>query len=87
MIGKNELIILSILTLCNIVFNWYMSLIAGGFGVMMKDPGYVQLIIGSINLIAVYITARVEEKEMITKFGDEYKSYMNRTTMFIQFII
>ena len=54
---------------------------------MMKDPGYVQLIIGSINLIAVYITARVEEKEMITKFGDEYKSYMNRTTMFIPFIL
>ena len=65
----------------------YMSLIAGGFGVMMKDPGYVQLIIGSVNLIAVWFTARVEEKEMIAKFGDEYKSYMNRTTMFIPFII
>ena len=65
----------------------YASLIAFGFGAMLKDPGGIQVLIGAINLIAVYITARVEEKEMITKFGEEYKSYMNKTTMFIPFIL
>jgi protein-S-isoprenylcysteine O-methyltransferase Ste14 len=65
----------------------YMSLIAFGLGAMMKDPGYVQLLIGVVNLIAVYFTVRVEEKEIIVKFGEAYSTYMKKTKMFIPFII
>jgi protein-S-isoprenylcysteine O-methyltransferase Ste14 len=58
-----------------------------GTGVMLKDPGKIQLILGTINFIAIWFTARIEEQEMITKFGADYKSYLKETKMFIPFII
>jgi len=65
----------------------YLSVFLLGSGVMMKNPGPAQLILGVINLVAVYITARIEENEMITKFGDDYRSYMKETKMFIPFVL
>jgi len=53
----------------------YLSLILGGCGAMMKDPGYFQIILTVINFIALIFTARVEEQEMIKKFGEEYREY------------
>ena len=60
----------------------YLSLILGGFGATTKDPGYLQVILSVVNLIALYLTARVEEAEMINKFGDEYRDYMKKSRMF-----
>jgi protein-S-isoprenylcysteine O-methyltransferase Ste14 len=54
---------------------------------MLKNPEKVQLFLGIVNLIAVYITARIEENEMIAKFGDQYRIYMKETKMFIPFIV
>ena len=65
----------------------YFSIFLLGTGVMLKDPEPFQLFLGVINLIAVYITARIEEKEMIAKFGDNYRIYMKETKMFIPFIV
>jgi protein-S-isoprenylcysteine O-methyltransferase Ste14 len=65
----------------------YFSLFLLGTGTMFKDPGSIQLIAGAINLAAVYITAKIEEKEMITKFGDDYREYMKETKMFIPYIL
>ena len=65
----------------------YFSIFLLGTGIMLKDPAPLQLILAVINLIAVYFTARIEEHEMIVKFGDEYKSYMKDTKMFIPFIL
>ncbi len=65
----------------------YLSIFLFGTGIMLKDPDTVQLILGAINLIAVYITARIEENEMIAKFGDEYRVYMKETKMFIPYIL
>jgi protein-S-isoprenylcysteine O-methyltransferase Ste14 len=65
----------------------YLSIFLLGTGIMLKDPKPVPLCLGVITLIAVYITARIEEKEMIAKFGDEYKLYMKETKMFIPFIV
>lgn len=65
----------------------YCSLFLLGSGVMLKDTGTFQLIAGAVNLIAVYITSRIEEKEMIARFGDQYKEYMKETKMFVPFII
>ena len=65
----------------------YLSIFLLGTGVMLKVPEPVQLSLGIINLIAVYITARIEEQEMIAKFGDDYKTYMTETKMFIPFIV
>ena len=65
----------------------YLSIFLLGTGIMLKDPASVQLCLGVINLIAVYITSRIEENEMIKKFGDDYRMYMKETKMFIPFII
>ena len=65
----------------------YLSIFLLGTGVMLKDPAPVQLLLGAINLIAVYITSRIEENEMITKFGDDYRQYMTETKMFIPFVL
>jgi protein-S-isoprenylcysteine O-methyltransferase Ste14 len=54
---------------------------------MFKDTGPVQVVLGVINLIAIYFTARIEEKEMIAKFGNEYQMYMKETKMFIPYIV
>jgi protein-S-isoprenylcysteine O-methyltransferase Ste14 len=64
----------------------YMSLLLLGTGEMLKDPGSVQITIGLINLVAVYITARIEEREMIARFGEEYRTYMKETKMFLPFV-
>jgi protein-S-isoprenylcysteine O-methyltransferase Ste14 len=65
----------------------YLSIFLFGTGVMLKDPGPAQLVLGVINLIAVWVTAKIEEKEMVGKFGDEYLTYMKETKMFIPFIV
>jgi protein-S-isoprenylcysteine O-methyltransferase Ste14 len=65
----------------------YLSIFLLGTGVMLKEPQPIQVTLGSINLIAVWITARIEEKEMIAKFGNDYREYMKKTKMFIPYIV
>jgi protein-S-isoprenylcysteine O-methyltransferase Ste14 len=65
----------------------YLSVFLVGTGVMLKNPEPLQLVLGTINLIAVYFTARIEENEMIAKFGDAYREYMKETKMFIPFVV
>jgi len=65
---------------------FYCSLLLLGTGIMFKDPGTTQIILGVINVIAIYLTARIEEKEMIARFGSEYVNYMKWTRMFIPFV-
>lgn len=64
----------------------YCSLLLLGTGIMFKDPGPLQIILGVINAIAIYLTGKIEEKEMTVKFGYSYKEYMNVTKMFIPFL-
>ena len=65
----------------------YLSIFLLGTGIVLKDPAPFQVVLGFINLVAVYITARIEENEMIAKFGGEYKSYMTETKMFIPYLL
>jgi protein-S-isoprenylcysteine O-methyltransferase Ste14 len=65
----------------------YLSLSLAGTGAMIKDPGPLQLLFGVVNLAAIWLTARIEEKEMITRFGKEYQQYMKETKMFIPYIL
>ena len=65
----------------------YFSLFLLGTGVMMKNPSPPALLLGVINLAAVWITSLVEEKEMIDRFGDPYREYMKETKMFIPFVL
>ena len=61
----------------------YLSLILFGTGVLMKKPGSMQIFLGLLNIFAVYVTALIEEHEMIAKFGDGYRNYMKESNMFI----
>ncbi len=65
----------------------YLSVFLLGTGVMLKDVHPLQLGLGIINLIAVYITARIEEKEMVARFGDEYRTYIKETKMFLPYLL
>jgi protein-S-isoprenylcysteine O-methyltransferase Ste14 len=65
----------------------YLSLLLLGTGVMMKNPEIELLIPGTVNLIAIWFTARIEEREMIARFGDVYRDYMKETKMFIPFVL
>lgn len=65
----------------------YLSIFLLGTGIMLKDPAPFPIALDIINLVAVYITARIEENEMTNKFGDEYRSYMTDTKMFIPYVL
>jgi protein-S-isoprenylcysteine O-methyltransferase Ste14 len=65
----------------------YLSIFLLGTGVMFKHVGIIQLSLGCINLITIFVTAKIEEKEMIAKFGDEYLVYMKESKMFIPFLL
>lgn len=64
----------------------YCSLLLLGTGIMFKSLGSLQIIAGAVNAIAVFITTKIEEKEMIPRFGEQYIDYMKETKMFIPFI-
>lgn len=64
----------------------YLSLLCLGSSLMMKKPGPAEIILGIINIGALFITASMEEKEMISKFGNEYKDYMEETRMFLPYL-
>lgn len=65
----------------------YLSLFLLGTGILLKNPASLQLILGIIITLALFLTAKVEEKEMIRKFGDEYRDYMKETKMFLPFLL
>jgi protein-S-isoprenylcysteine O-methyltransferase Ste14 len=64
----------------------YCSLLLLGTGVVFKDTSSLQLILGAVNITALYFTARIEEGEMSMKFGEQYLEYMKDTKMFIPFV-
>ena len=64
----------------------YCSLLLLGTGIMFKDLNTLKVILGAINMVAVYLTAIIEEKEMLTKFGSEYEYYMKETKMFFPLV-
>lgn len=65
----------------------YLSVFLLGMGIMFKDPGTTQILLGIVISVSIYITAKMEEGEMIEKFGNEYIDYMKHTSMFIPYIL
>jgi protein-S-isoprenylcysteine O-methyltransferase Ste14 len=63
----------------------YSSLIAATWGAAMKQPDLLSVIAAAAATICYFLTAKVEEEEMIEKFGEDYRAYMRRTKMFIPF--
>jgi protein-S-isoprenylcysteine O-methyltransferase Ste14 len=64
----------------------YASLFWLGLGVFLKGPDIVNVGPFLVMTTALVPTARMEENEMIAKFGDEYRSYMKKTKLFVPFV-
>jgi len=65
----------------------YASLILLGTGIFFKNITPATTACALVNLLAIVATAKAEEREMLKRFGDDYARYMQRTKMFIPFII
>jgi protein-S-isoprenylcysteine O-methyltransferase Ste14 len=65
----------------------YCSLLLLTWGIFFKHFDYFLLIVAVVSSLALLLTAMMEEKENISYFGDQYREYMKRTSMFVPFII
>lgn len=64
----------------------YGSLLFLGWGIFLKSVTWQSFIIILLISAALFITCKVEEKEMLKKFGNEYESYLTKTKMFIPYL-
>lgn len=64
----------------------YTSLLFLGWGAFLKQPSLLGALMAAVITIALYATARVEERENLNNFGAEYSEYMKQTKMFIPLI-
>jgi len=60
----------------------YCSLVILCAVTLIKNPSLLATSLFSATAVFLYATARVEEKENLIKFGDDYAVYMKRTRMF-----
>ena len=65
----------------------YASLMLLGAGIFFKEINLLTGLAAIVNAAALIATAKTEEGEMLKKFGEEYSRYMERTTMFVPFVI
>ena len=64
----------------------YASLFFISWGAFLKDMSLLTCLIVLASTAAALATARIEEKDCLVKFGEEYRAYMNRTKRFIPFV-
>jgi hypothetical protein len=65
----------------------YSSLIILGAVTSIKNPSFLATSLFSVATVFLYATARIEEKENLLKFGEDYAVYMKGTNMFFPFSI
>ena len=61
----------------------YLSLGVASFGLLIAWPRFIILVFFVSMLFAYYFLARDEERRMEAAFGDSYRSYLDRTWMFL----
>jgi protein-S-isoprenylcysteine O-methyltransferase Ste14 len=64
----------------------YASLLFLSWGIFFKSPGILDGCLAMISTVCLYATARADESECMTKFGEIYTLYMKRTKRFIPFL-
>lgn len=64
----------------------YSSLLLFVGGVLFKHPMGVQISLALLAALLLYTTAKADERECLTHFGDAYRDYMDRTKRFIPFV-
>jgi len=64
----------------------YASLFLFALGVFLKDPYLPGAGLLGTTILGVVFTARIEEEQNLTRFGEAYQAYMDKTNRFIPFI-
>ncbi|GBD88449.1 isoprenylcysteine carboxyl methyltransferase (ICMT) family protein [bacterium BMS3Abin03] len=64
----------------------YSSLFFLGWGVFFKQISFLSVCLVVAATVFLTLTAKIEEAENLSYFGDAYKSYMKKTKMFIPFL-
>ena len=64
----------------------YSSLIILGAVTLIKNPSLLATSLFSVGTVFLHATARIEEKENLLKFGEDYAEYMTRSSMFFSFL-
>lgn len=65
---------------------FYSSLLFLGWGIFLKNSTWWGVLLVLINMVLLFITARIEEKENIKFFGEPYQVYMQDTKMFVPYL-
>lgn len=65
----------------------YASLLYLAWGSFLKDISWMSVILLIIASVTLFATARADENECVQYFGNQYKEYMERTKMFIPFVL
>jgi protein-S-isoprenylcysteine O-methyltransferase Ste14 len=65
----------------------YSSLLGLGWGAFLKGISLYSIILVIICTAALIATAKVEEAENLERFGEKYTAYMQRTKMFIPYLL
>lgn len=64
----------------------YSSLLFGAWGIFFKQVSLTATALVLVATVSIIATAKVEERENVQRFGDEYVEYMKTTKMFIPFL-
>lgn len=64
----------------------YSSLIAFALGAFLKHPSWTGLFLVITTVVGVILTARIEERHNLERFGEAYQKYMKRTKRFIPYL-
>ncbi|MFC1500292.1 methyltransferase family protein [Candidatus Zixiibacteriota bacterium] len=65
----------------------YSSLLLLSWGSCLKRVTFNTVALGLIATVAYIITAKIEERENLAFFGEQYRDYMGKSRMFIPWII
>lgn len=65
----------------------YASLFILSFGIGFKEITPLNFMLSFLSAAGMFFTAKIEEREMIAKFGEDYKIYMKTSWMFIPYLI
>lgn len=65
----------------------YCSLLLLAWGVVLKNPEWLTVLLGVAATFFLVKTARADEAECLNYFGEEYREYMSGTRMFIPYFL
>ncbi len=65
----------------------YASLLYLTCGAYLKEISWISTVLTVLASASLLATAKMDERECIDYFGDQYREYMQRTKMFIPFVL